>query len=235
MDFLPGIHRAPNIQTAPDIYEIENRATDPDGLIESAMRQIATWDARMVLDLGAGTGFYVPMFAGTAAHVIAMEPHGPSRVKAMRRVVDLELTNVSIMHGSAEETLLADGSIDICHARFAYFWPPHCEPGIREFDRIMRPGGTAFVIDNDYENGTFGSWLMRRKRQEKLTQREKETYWASFGFSLSKIESEWRFESREDLESVVTLEFGKALGTELIASHSGKVVPYTYCLYHRCY
>lgn len=38
---LPGIHIAPNIQGAPDVYEIENLAADPDGHIEAAMRAIA--------------------------------------------------------------------------------------------------------------------------------------------------------------------------------------------------
>src|SRR5690348_12540243 len=32
----PGDHIAPNIPEAPDLYEIENRAVDPEGRIEAA-------------------------------------------------------------------------------------------------------------------------------------------------------------------------------------------------------
>ena len=57
-DRLPVVHAALNIQTAPDVYEVENIAADPDGLIEQAMWKIAPWDGKLVLDLGAGTGFH---------------------------------------------------------------------------------------------------------------------------------------------------------------------------------
>lgn len=40
---LPGVHPAPNIQTGPDVYEIENLAADPEHRIEAAMRAIASW------------------------------------------------------------------------------------------------------------------------------------------------------------------------------------------------
>ena len=233
MNYLPGVHRAPNIQTDPGVYEIENRATDPQGLLESAMREIADWKGKVVLDLGAGTGFYVPLFHEDAAHVFAMEPHGPSRLMAMARCAELSLERASVLNGSAAATGLQDQSIDIVHARFAYFWPPDCTPGILELDRILRPGGTAFIIDNDYENGEFASFLSMRTRQEPLTQAEKESYWASFGFSCRKIESEWLFQSRSDLEAVIRLEFGAMVGDQILARHEGLGIGYTFCLYHR--
>ena len=231
--FLPGVHKSPNIQSAPDLYEIENLALDPQGHIESAMREISDWTGKVVADMGAGTGYYIPMFAGEGAHVIAIEPHDPSRLRAMARVLELNLENVSVMTGSAERTLLGDQSLDLYHARFAYFWPPNCVAGIHELDRIMRPGGSAMIIDNDYDAGTFASWLARRKRKEPITQVEKERFWASYGFSCRKIQTELKFRDRTDFESVVRLEFGKDLGDAIVAEHGGTVVDYALCLYHR--
>lgn len=234
-DFLPGVHKAPNIQTDPGIYEIENRATDPEGLIEKAMREIASWKDRIVVDMGAGTGYYIPLFHEDAAHVYAVEPHDESRLIAMRRVAELELIKASVLTGSAAKSLFRDQSVGIYHSRFAYFWPPDCVPGIQELDRIMHPGGTAFIIDSDYEGGEFGGWLSMRPKPEPLTQEEKERFWASYGFNLRKIESEWRFQSRADLEAVVNLEFGAKLADQILAGHSGNSVGYTFCLYHRSY
>lgn len=54
---------------------------------------------------------------------------------------------------------LRDHSVDVAHARFAYFFGPGCEPGLTELERILKPGGTAFVIDNDLRSGTFASWV----------------------------------------------------------------------------
>ena len=158
---LPGIHPAPNIQDTPEIYEIENRAVDPEGQIEATMMAIAPWNGKVILDLGAGTGFHIARFHAVAAHVIAVEPHDPSRLRAMARVVTLGLTHSSVMTGSAERLLLPDASVDIVHARFAYFFAPDCEPGLSELARVLRPGGTAFIIDNDLRNGTFAAWLRR--------------------------------------------------------------------------
>ncbi|MBC8063664.1 MAG: class I SAM-dependent methyltransferase [Chlorobia bacterium] len=234
-DFLPGVHRAPNIQTDPGIYEIENRATDPQGLIEKAMRSIASWKDRIVVDMGAGTGFYISLFHEEAAHVYAVEPHDESRLMAMSRVADIGLQKASVLTGSAARTIFRDQSVGIYHSRFAYFWPPDCVPGIMELDRIMHPGGTAFVIDNDYEHGEFASWLARRVRKEPLSQDEKERFWASFGFQLRRIESEWLFQTREELEAVVRLEFGRKVGDSILERHRGLRVGYTYCLYHRSY
>lgn len=99
---LPGVHPAPNIQTSPDVYEIENGAIDRDGKIEAVMAAIAPWDGKVVLDIGAGTGYHLPHFHRTASHVIAVEPNGPSRLRTMARTAALGLERVSVVTGSAE-------------------------------------------------------------------------------------------------------------------------------------
>jgi SAM-dependent methyltransferase len=230
---LPGVHDAPNIQSAPDLYEIENRAVDPEGRIEAAMWATTSWEGKTVLDLGAGTGFHVPRFHEQAAHVIAVEPHAASRLKIMARVAALNLERVSVMHGSAEQLWLADAQVDVLHARFAYFFAPHCAPGLAEIARLMRPGGTAFIIDNDLRHGTFARWLERTAYFASADVVEQ--FWQDHGFTLTRIPSEWRFENRADLEAVVKLEFGEELGAELVRDHDGLSVEYYYTLYHRTY
>ena len=231
---LPGIHSSPNIQTDPDLYEVENRAADPDQQIERAMQAIATWTGKTVLDLGAGTGFYIPRFR-QAEHVFAVEPHDASRLLAMRRIADLDLHNVSVLKGSAEYIPLRDHSVDICHARFAYFFPPDCLPGLRELERVVRPGGTAFIIDNDLVEGTFAEWLRQSPYYKKATASEVKQFWREQGFAEESIASEWRFERREDLEKVVRLEFGYALAAKLLAQHDGVQISCHYKLYYRSY
>ncbi len=231
---LPGVHAAANIQTAPDVYEIENAAADPDGLIEQAMWQIAPWRDQIVLDLGAGTGFHLARFHEHARHVIAVEPHDASRLRAMQRVAQRGLARASVMTGSAEQIWLPDQSVDVCHARFAYFFAPDCEPGLRELARVLRPGGTAFIIDNDLRYGTFAQWL-RQIPDWQGDADQVEQFWRDHGFTLTRIMSEWRFSTRADLEAVVRLEFGDQLAERLLAEHEGLRVPYGYCLYHRRY
>ena len=62
-----GAVPSPNIWHHPQTYEVENRAVDPDGAIEAAMREVADWAGRDVLDVGCGTGFHLPAGRGTPA------------------------------------------------------------------------------------------------------------------------------------------------------------------------
>ena len=65
-------------------------------------------------------------------------------------------------HGSAEHIPLGGASVDVVHARFAYFFPTpgnDCSAGLSEVMRVLRPGGTLVVIDNDQSNGDFADLL----------------------------------------------------------------------------
>jgi ubiquinone/menaquinone biosynthesis C-methylase UbiE len=232
---LPGVYVAPNIQSAPEVYEIENQAVDPDGLIERAMAAILSWDNRVLLDLGAGTGFHVPRFHARASRVFAMEPHGPSRLRAMARVAALGLERASVLTGSAARIMLPDASVDIVHARFAYFFGPGCEPGLAELARVIRPGGAAYIIDNDPRTGTFAEWLRRVRTEHTPSPDTVEDFWAAQGFIHTRIASEWRFAHRTDLEAVVRLEFPPTVAEAITTEHTGMRVEYHYALYSRRY
>ena len=230
---LPGVHVAPNIQEAPDVYEIENRAVDPDQLIEAAIWHIAPWQGQIVVDLGAGTGFHLPRFHEQAAEVIGIEPHGPSRLRAMARCSALGLEHVSLMNGSAEQVWLPDHHVDMVHARFAYFWGPGSEVGLHELQRILRPGGTAFIIDNNLRHGTFANWLQRVSLYAARDPDSIDQFWQDQGFTRTEIVSEWRFQQRQDLEAVIHNEFPPPVAEAILTEQQTLHVPYVYNLYSK--
>src|SRR4029453_15278551 len=154
-----GVIPSGNIWDHPDVYEQENLGVDPDGVIEAAMWSIRPWAGATVLDVGCGTGFHLPRWAERAAHVVGVEPHPPLVALARRRVRGLP--NVEVRAGVAQDLPVGDASVDVVHARWAYFFGPGCEPGLVEIGRVLRTGGAAFVIDNDASRSTFGSWFRR--------------------------------------------------------------------------
>ena len=226
---LAGAVPSPNIWHHTSTYEIENRAVDPDGLLESAMRGVADWSGRAVLDLGCGTGFHLPGFAATAASVVGVEPHPDLLALARRRT--RSLTNVSLLAGTAQAVPLPDASVDVVHARWAYFFGPGCEPGLAELARVVRRGGTVFVIDNDASRSTFGGWF--RRGYPTIDPDAVERFWSVRGWTRTPVDIRWSFSSRTDLESVVRIEFAPELAEAILAGHEGTEVDYAVNLWWR--
>ena len=69
---FPDFQAAPNQGARPDLYELENEALDPDGLVLDAMRDLAPWAGRTLVDLGCGSGYWLPGYAAEAAAVIVV-------------------------------------------------------------------------------------------------------------------------------------------------------------------
>ena len=225
----PGARPSPNIWHHPATYEIENRAVDPAGLLEQEMRRLADWSGRMVLDVGCGTGFHLPRFAESAASVVRVEPHPDLVALARRRT--RTLPRISVQVGTAQELPIPDASVDVAHARWAYFFGPGCEPGLAELDRVVRRGGTAFVIDNDPTTSTFGGWF--RRGYPAVDPGDVERFWSLRGWRRTPLDVGWSFGSRADLESVVRIEFSPALAEEILAEHAGTEVDYAVNLWSK--
>ncbi len=228
-----GTRPSPNIWHHTATYEVENHAADPDGRLWSAMLALAGddgWAGRDVLDLGCGTGFHLPRFASTAATVTGVEPH-PDLVGLARRRTK-SWTNVTVLPGTAQALPLPDASVDVVHARWAYFFGPGCEPGLAELDRVVRRGGVGLVIDNDPTRSTFGAWF-RRGYPKLPDPGTVERFWSTRGWTRTPVDMGWRFSSRADLEAVVRIEFDRETADAILAEHEGVEVDYAVNLWSR--
>jgi SAM-dependent methyltransferase len=217
-----GAIRSPNIWQAPSVYETENRAVDPDGRLATALRGLRDWSGTNVLDIGCGTGFHLPWFADTAARVLGVEPHPGLADVARRRCASRP--NVRVRVGSAQELPLPDACVDVSHARWAYFFGPGCEPGLRDLARVMRRGGVSFVVDNDATRSTFGRWF--RTAYPRYDAGEVERFWARQGWRRRQVEMGWRFESRADLAGVLAIELPPEHAARALEEHEGLDVDY---------
>lgn len=228
----PPPRPSPNIWHHPEVYELENRAFDPDGLVEEAIREIADWSGRDLLDIGCGSGFHLPRFADAARSVTGVEPYAPLVTLARRRTTR-SASKVQVLQGAAEALPVPPSSVDVAHARWAYFFGPGCEPGLRELHRVMRRGGTALVVDNDGTRSTFGGWF--RRAFPTVDAAKVERFWSAQGWSRSRILTEWRFDDRESLEAVVAIELDPRTARDVLAEHQGCTVDYAVNLWWRRY
>ncbi len=225
---FPDFARAGNQGAHPELYEIENRALDPDGRVLDAMREVAPWRGRSLLDLGCGSGFWLPRYAAEAAQVTGVEPD-----PALLELARARPGGASVLHGSAEHLPLRDSSIDVAHARFAYFFPPGCDAGLAEVLRVLRPGGALVVVDNDQRSGEFADllaiseWAAPQGRADVTDE-----WWRARGADRLEVMSEWRFGSRADFESVLRMEFPRPVAEGWLSAHPERVgLSYGYVLF----
>ncbi len=220
---LDDFIRSGNQAVDPGTYEIENLALDRRGLVLAAMRDLAPWKGRRLVDLGCGSGFWLPGYADEAATVIGVEPDDV--LLPLARARD---PRVDVLHGSAEHIPLPDSSVDVVHARFAYFFGAGCERGLAEVRRVLAPGGRLVVVDNDPADGEFAELL----RLCDLADEGTAEWWAAQGAERRAVMSDWTFDSRVDLEAVIRLEFPAAVAESWLADHPGSTsLTYGYVLF----
>jgi len=184
----------------------------------------------VVLDVGCGAGFHLPRFASLGAReVVGVEPHGTLAAAARRRCRGLP--GVQVHRSGAQSLPLPDHSVDISHARWAYFFGPGCEPGLAELQRVMRRGGVSFVIDNDATRSTFGRWFATALPGYDAATVER--FWSRAGWRREPVDLEWTFDRRADLEAVVRIEFAPQHAERILAEHEGLHVDYAVNLWWR--
>jgi len=218
---------SPNIWHWPEVYERENAAQDADGAIWAALRETVPWDGLDVLDVGCGDGFHLPVFATGAASVIGVEPYPPLVARARRRVGD----RARVLEAGAAALPLPDRSVDLVHARTAYFFGPGCEPGLAEAQRVLRPGGALAVVDLDASVGPYGPWM--RADIPAYDPGRVERFFAAQGFSTRRVPTVWRFPDRATCEAVLRIEFSAEVAERAVAQTPGVTIPVGYRLHVR--
>jgi SAM-dependent methyltransferase len=219
---------SPNIWNWPDVYEWENRAQDVHGAVWTALREAVPWEGRDVLDVGCGDGFHLPLFAG-AATVTGVEPHAPLVARARTRLAGRP--GIRVLEAGAAALPLPDTSVDLVHARTAYFFGRGCEPGLAEAQRVLRPGGAIAVVDLDATVPPYGDWM--RADIPRYDPAAVEAFFAGQGFAMLRIPTVWRFPDRATRDAVLRIEFSRDVAERAIRATLGLEIPVGYRLHVR--
>jgi SAM-dependent methyltransferase len=108
----------------------------------------------LVADVGCGPGLLAEIFLDNGNRVIGVEPNREMRIAGEKYLA--KYPKFSAVDGSAEDTTLAEASIDFVIAGQAFHWfrPPEART---EFARILKPGGWTALVwhDRDIDSAPF--------------------------------------------------------------------------------
>jgi len=103
--------------------------------------------SEIVLDAGCGAGHTALAFAPHCAQVVAYDLTETMLAQVERLASERGLNNVETRQGDVEALPFEDASFDLVVTRYsAHHWP-NPAAALREFRRVVKPGGRVLVSD----------------------------------------------------------------------------------------
>jgi len=128
-------------------YDDEVKANPLIALEEPAMLElIGDVKGLDVLDAACGTGRYALMLAEAGARVCGLDASEEMLAHAQRKATESAIA-VDLHHGHLDALPFADESFDLVVSALALCHIPNLKPVMREFARVLRPGGRAVISD----------------------------------------------------------------------------------------
>ncbi len=210
-----------------DLFGLMAQAIDPEERIPKAMQTAAPIQGRVLLDVGAGVGDRTIQYARVASHVYALEPDVKALPMLRGRIKSARVSNVTVVPASAASIPLDDASVDVAYATWSYFFGPGSEPGLREVERVVRPGGDIVIVQNYGRDELSTFWAAFESECETWSD-----WFATKGFTCQVVDTVWRFSTLEDALAVLTFLWGQSAQAHVHETGETEF-DYKVAVYHR--
>jgi SAM-dependent methyltransferase len=104
----------------------------------------------IIADIGSGTGFLSELFLKNGNTVLGVEPN--AEMRAAGEQILAKYSKFRSIDASAENTGLADDSVDFITAAQSFHWFDRGAARV-EFQRILKPDGWIAIIWNGFQSG----------------------------------------------------------------------------------
>jgi demethylmenaquinone methyltransferase/2-methoxy-6-polyprenyl-1,4-benzoquinol methylase len=114
-----------------------------------------------LLDIGCGNGGVAELLSGRVAEVVAVDVE-PSD--------DWEhIDGVTFAVADGEQLPFEDGEFDLVHSKDSLHHMEHPETALAEYRRVLRPGGTALIVEANRYNPVFFVHMTKMLGHEHFT------------------------------------------------------------------
>ncbi len=117
---------------------------------EAVLNKFALKEGMAVLDVGTGTGFYLPYLSklvGEKGKVYAVDIEPKLLDYAKKRVEDLRLRNVEVLKSGEDSIPLPESSIDFIFMAFVFHELKEPQKYLEEVKRVAKAHATLLIID----------------------------------------------------------------------------------------
>ena len=117
---------------------------------EKVLKEFGLREGLTVLDVGTGTGFYLPYLSklvGEKGKVYAIDVQPELLEKAKEKVKEKNLSNVEVMQSEENSIPLPDNSIDFIFMAFSFHELSDPKAYVEELKRVAKPFAYLAVID----------------------------------------------------------------------------------------
>jgi SAM-dependent methyltransferase len=147
MSELSGSRPTERFTGLADVYA-KYRPDYPEAALDFILSRCGLGSRSLLIDVGSGTGISTRLFARRGLRVLGIEPNAPMRARAEAEPLPAGIPVPSYQDGRAEATGLPSGQADAVLAAQAFHWF-QVEEALREFYRILRPGGWVILLSNE--------------------------------------------------------------------------------------
>jgi ubiquinone/menaquinone biosynthesis C-methylase UbiE len=130
---------------------------------EYIMRKLDLSRRDLVVDLGAGVGYFTFPMAERASEVISIDIEPKMLSVITSRMRGLGAENVRLIQAEMTALPIADSCVDFILAAFVYHEVANQGRLMDECSRILRPSGRLVVIDFQKHGTSFGPPVSERK------------------------------------------------------------------------
>jgi ubiquinone/menaquinone biosynthesis C-methylase UbiE len=126
------------------------------GEFHQIVSQVPLNQGQTVLDVGCGDGFFTKLLAEHRVEVIGVDNSSAFLDEAQAKTTGVP--NVEVIKGDARRLSREDASTDVVWSAHSMHSYPDVQQCLREFRRVLRPGGWLAVLESDNVHSVMLSW-----------------------------------------------------------------------------